>query len=82
MVSIGPQKHWELYDVKSDPGESRDLATQHPDLVLSLDREYDKWWNSILPHLENEDAIPPEVAPYKLLYWKQYGGGPGVLPAS
>ena len=30
----------------------------------------------ILPCLENEDAQPPAVAPYKELFWKQFGGKP------
>jgi len=44
-----------------------------------MDTEYDRWWAEILPCLENEDAIAPAVAPYKELYWKQFGGGPGYI---
>ena len=80
MVSSGPAKKWELYDVKTDPGEKTDVAAQHPEVVKKLDEAYDQWWDEILPCLENENAVPPEVAPYKVLYWEQYGGGPGKLP--
>jgi len=79
MVNTGPAKQWQLFDIKADPGETTNAAAQHPDVVNTLDAAYDKWWESILPCLENEDAVPPQVAPYKLLYWKQYGGGPGVI---
>jgi arylsulfatase A-like enzyme len=46
-------KRWELYDVKADPGEQTDLATQHPDVVKEMDAAYDKWWTETLPLLEN-----------------------------
>ena len=80
MVNAGRAKKWELYDLPADPGEKIDVAAQHPEVLQRLDREYDRWWTEILPSLENEDAAPPAVAPYKELYWKQYGGGPGRLP--
>lgn len=80
MVNPGPTKKWELYDIPADPGEKTDIADQHPDVVRKLDAAYDQWWSEILPSLENENAVPPEVAPYKKLYWQQYGGGPGKLP--
>jgi len=28
--------------------------------------------------LENEDTQPPAVAPYKELFWKQFGGRPAA----
>lgn len=76
----GTAKKWELYDIQADPGEKTNIAEKHPDVVSRLDAAYDRWWDEILPKLENENAVPPAVAPYKALYWKQYGGGPGVLP--
>ena len=32
-----------------------------------------------LPLLENENVDPPSIAPYKKLYFQQYGGGPGII---
>lgn len=80
MVNQGPEKKWELYDIQADPGEKTNIAVQHPDVIRRLDTAYDAWWAEILPVLENENAVPPAVAPYKEAYWKQYGGGPGKLP--
>ena len=34
---------WELYDIKADPCELNDLATQKPDLVTSLSTEWTAW---------------------------------------
>ena len=36
-VRNGPEKPWELYDLKSDPGESKDLANEKPDLVAKAE---------------------------------------------
>jgi hypothetical protein len=44
-----------------------------------MDSAYSKWWKEILPALSNEDAPTPPIAPYKVAYWKQFGGGPGVV---
>ena len=68
------RKNWQLYDVKSDPGEKTEIAGQYPELVRELDTIYDAWWMSILPQLVNETAIGPAVNPFKSLYEKQIGG--------
>lgn len=71
------EKRWQLFDVKADPGEQTDVAAQHADVVAELDRAYDAWWTSVLPMMVNEDAPIPTENPFKTLYWKQFGGGPG-----
>jgi arylsulfatase len=77
MVSPqGPQKRWELYDVKADPGEKTDIAAKHPEVVAELEAAYDRWWEQVLPLMVNEDAVGPKVNPFKEQYWKQFGGGP------
>ena len=80
MVSQGPAKKWELYDLAADPGERKDVAAANAPVVARMDAVYDAWWESVQPGLVNESAVPPRVAPYKQTYWKQFGGGPGVLP--
>ena len=82
LVNSKPAKSWELYDLKSDPGEKQNIAAQHPDVVARMETAYDQWWAEILPLLENENAVPPALAPYKKLYFDQYGGGPGIMPGA
>ncbi len=82
MVSMGPEKKWELYDLAADAGEKQDSAARYPRELEQMDAAYDRWWAEILPDLENENAVPPKASPYKQMYWKQYGGGPGRLPLS
>ena len=72
----GGGKNWQLYDVKTDIGETNDVAAAHPDVVNELDAAYDKWWDSVQPQLVNENVVAPKVNPFKAQYWKQFGGGP------
>ncbi|HEY2159037.1 MAG TPA: sulfatase-like hydrolase/transferase, partial [Isosphaeraceae bacterium] len=66
----------ELYDLKEDPGESKNVIAEHPDVAVRLRSAYDAWWRDVLPHLENEDAVGPKSNPFKDRYWAQFGGGP------
>ncbi len=66
----------QLYDLKNDPGESRNVIAEHPEVVAGLRAAYDKWWDEVQPLLVNEDAVGPKINPMKELYWKQFGGGP------
>ena len=42
----------ELYDIKADPGQRRDVAAEHPAEVERLRRAHDTWWDEISPGLE------------------------------
>ena len=76
LVRLGRDGPWELYDLKADPGERNNLAAERPQVVVRLEAAYDRWWEEVLPCLENETASGPAVNPFKALYWKQFGGGP------
>jgi arylsulfatase len=66
----------ELYDIKADPGETKNVIAEHPKEVAAMRAAYDRWWAEALPALENENAVGPKINPFKELYWKQFGGGP------
>lgn len=42
---------WQLYDVRSDPTETRDLAAEHPGLVSELAERWERaaWANQVFP---------------------------------
>jgi arylsulfatase A-like enzyme len=63
----------ELYDLQRDPGEKHNVIAEHPDVAKELRDAYDDWWQSVLPHLENENAVGPKENPFKELYRKQFG---------
>jgi len=67
---------WELFDVQSDYGQTREVSGAHPEVVNGLAAAYDKWWHSVQPQLVNEHVPGPKLNPFKQLYWKQFGGGP------
>ena len=67
----------ELYDIKADPGETKNVIAEYTEVVAAMRAAYDQWWEAVLPALENENAVGPKVNPFKERYWKQFGGGPG-----
>jgi arylsulfatase len=69
---------WELFDLAADPGEKTNVIDQHPEIVKELKGQFDQWWTEVTPLLVNEDAVGPTQNPFKVLYWQQFGGGPGA----
>jgi hypothetical protein len=44
----------ELFDLVSDPGQERDVAEHHPQLVAELRAAYDNWWADIEPSFTDQ----------------------------
>lgn len=38
----------ELYNVSEDPGQIKNLAEQHPDMVSEMNAFYETWWESVI----------------------------------
>jgi arylsulfatase len=66
----------ELYDLKADPGEKKNVIAEHPEVVAKFRAAYDQWWSDVQPLLVNENVVGPKINPMKEVYWKQFGGGP------
>jgi len=45
--SIEGSPRYELYDLLADPGETKDLAARHPDIVERLRQEYEAWFSEV-----------------------------------
>jgi hypothetical protein len=45
----------ELYDLKTDPGETENVIAEYPEMVEQLRSKYHQWWTKVLPRLVNED---------------------------
>lgn len=76
MVRVLDKKQigdWQLFDVKADPGEKRNVIDKHPEFAKRLQAEYDRWWDDVQPNLVNEDVVPPKYNAFHELYWKQFG---------
>lgn len=50
---IHAKRSWELYDLETDPGESRNLAAEHPELVKQLADQWSKWRSE----MEDNDGV-------------------------
>jgi arylsulfatase len=50
---------WQLYDLASDPGEVRDLSSEHPDLKAELEAEWQRYAerNDVFDHGGRFDAL-------------------------
>ena len=75
LVNTDPKgaRSWQLFELKNDPGEQRDVAAAHPAVVRELDSTYDAWWTSVQPQLVNEEAPIPAENPFHTLYRQQFG---------
>lgn len=66
----------ELYDLKADPGETKNVISEHPEVAAELSAAYDKWWQEVQPMLVNENVLGPAINPFQKLYYEQFGGSP------
>ena len=66
----------ELYDLRTDVGERKNVIKDHPEIVAKFRETYDQWWKDVQPYMVNETAEGPRINPMKELYWKQFGGEP------
>jgi arylsulfatase A-like enzyme len=47
----------ELYAIKSDAGQNKNVADQHPKVVARLTKFYDDWWTELTPTFKQDCAI-------------------------
>ena len=56
----------ELYDISADPGQKKNVADQHPEVVAEMSTAYDTWWHTLTPYLQNEDLPWVEAGKYHM----------------
>ena len=75
----------ELYDIKADPGQKRNIAAGNRDVVKTLRAEYDKWWAGVS---ESHDKVAEIIIgstranPTRLTcyHWNNKSGNQGLMP--
>lgn len=65
------EKKLELYDVQADPGETTDVAEQHPETVKDLMARYEAWWDEVRPRMINDGRDLDGVLHFREAFKKQ-----------
>ncbi len=60
----------ELYDILTDPGETKNIYDQKPEVAGEMQQAYNKWWDEVRPHMVNEGRAIG-VNPYHVNYREQ-----------
>lgn len=53
--SIEGPPRYELYDIAADPGETKDLAAEHPEIVEAMKRQYDAWFTDVAARWQDRE---------------------------
>lgn len=61
----------ELYDLQTDPAQTKNVLAEHPEEGAKLRAAYDEWWKSVQPDLTNEDAPLAKLNAFPELLRKQ-----------
>lgn len=71
-----------LYDMAEDPGQKKDIAADHPEVVEKMRAAYDKFWKEARPLMVNEDVPMSKTQPFHVWYHEQVakGGIPDWVP--
>jgi len=47
----------ELYDLRTDPGQARDVAADHPGVIGKMREHYERWWQGVEPGIKQFSPI-------------------------
>jgi len=61
----------QLYDMENDPGETRNVIADHPEVARELLAAYGKWWEEMRSFLINEDEPMDKKQPFIEQYKQQ-----------
>ena len=61
----------ELYDIENDPGETKNVIADYPQVAQDLRAAFDRWWAEVRPLMINEDASLDTGKPFSDLFAKQ-----------
>ena len=64
-----------LFDMEADPGQTQDVAVQHPEVVAELKSAFARFWKDARPMMVNERAPMSKERPYWKAYEKQLAEG-------
>ena len=65
----------ELFDMESDPGQTKNVIEDFPEVAAEMRKDYDAWWKKTRPMMVNETAPMSATRPYHELYKAQLANG-------
>lgn len=65
----------ELYDMEADPGQTKNVIADHPDVAASMKAAWDQYWKEARPLMVNEDAPMSPTRPFHEWYRQQEAAG-------
>lgn len=65
----------ELFDMETDPGQTKNVIEQYPEVVREIRTAYDAWWKATRPMMVNETAAMSPTRPFHELYEAQLASG-------
>ncbi len=73
-----------LYDMQNDPGQTKNVIHDYPEVARQMRAAYEDWWQETRPLMVNEDAPMSPTRPFHVLYQKQLEstGIPAWKPAA
>jgi arylsulfatase A-like enzyme len=54
----------ELFDMRADPGQTKNVIDAHPEVVKEMRTAYDAWWKATRPMMVNENVPMSKTRPY------------------
>ena len=72
----------QLYDIKADPGQDKDVAKDHPEVVGKLRKDYETWWESLKPAMDHTVRIGLGGKQNPTMLYSHDWLMPGVQPAA
>ena len=68
---IGP----ELYDMEADPGQTKNIIADHPDITAQMKAAFNQYWTEAIPLMVNEKAEMSPTRPYHDWFREQEAAG-------
>ena len=65
----------ELFDMESDPGQTKNVIQEFPEIVAEMRAAWDAWWKETRPMMVNETAPMSPTRPFHELYQAQLANG-------
>ena len=65
----------ELFDMESDPGQTKNVIADHPEVAAAMKAAYDQYWKEARPLMVNEDAPMSPTRPFHEWYRQQEAAG-------